>query len=196
MTIETLNFEDFKKLALRTESKVDSAQIDSTEFMTLLEIFISVGTLLDYTKKGIFYNNYSKHDDNFESLLKDLERSISMLRLNVHEKPTGHKRETHSALNFRLIHGLLGAMTESAEIGEHLLKYLRTGEIDKAGIGEEFSDSDWYKAITYDELELEEPVTRQNVIDKLRVRFPDKYNDDDAANRRLDQERKELEKNI
>ena len=77
-----------------------------------------------------------------------------------------------------------------------MLKYITTGEVDKVGIGEEFSDIDWYKAITFDELQLEENTCRTNVINKLKVRFPDKYDDAAAANRNLEEERKKLEENL
>lgn len=45
---------------------------------------------------------------------------------------------------------------------------------------------------TYAKLNAEQQM--QNNIDKLRVRFPDKFNDFDANNRSLHLERKELEK--
>lgn len=99
-------------------------------------------------------------------------------------------------MDFRLVHGLLGVVTESAEIAEHLTSYLGDGTVDPAGIGEEFSDVDWYKAVTFNRLNLSEEQCRTNVINKLKVRFPDKYSDEHAANRNLDSERQQLEMNI
>lgn len=187
-----LSFQEFTQLALRTESKVTSANLNVQAFMDLLELFITVGTLLDYTKKGIFYNNYTKYDENYEALVNKLMAKVA----DFHSSSEKYSRVNHDSLNFRLIHGLLGAVTESSEIAEHLLKYITTGEIDKVGIGEEFSDIDWYKAITFDELQLEENTCRTNVINKLKVRFPDKYDDAAAANRNLEEERKKLEENL
>ena len=189
---DELRFEDFKTLALRTESKIDSASINMDAFTTLIELFVKVGTLLDYMKKGIYYKNYSKYDENYAQLVNELNEKFAQFLTANSDK----EREDFNGLNYRIIHALLGAMTESSEIAEHLHKYLVDGTVDAAGIGEEFSDSDWYKAIGFDELKLSEVVCRQNVIDKLMVRFPDAYSDELAANRDLESERKELEKNI
>jgi len=189
---KTLTFPEFTQLALRTESKVESGNINAEAFMDLLEIFITVGTLLDYTKKGIFYNNYTKYDENYLTLIDKLMRKTA----DFHRSSGKYSRVNYDSINFRVVHGLLGAVTESSEMAEHLLNYIKTGEIDKVGIGEEFSDSDWYKAIIFDELGLEESVCRTNVINKLKVRFPDKYDDAAAANRNLEAEREKLGENL
>lgn len=187
-----MDFKVFTEQALRTESKVTSAPLNVESFKALLKMFITVGTLLDYTKKGIFYNNYAKLDENYRELMTKLNDSTA----EYINSDLAAARAPVSDINFRVLHGLLGAMTESSEIAEHLLNYLETGVVDRAGIAEEFSDSDWYKAITFDELALDEVVSRQNVVDKLRVRFPTAYSDADAAERNLEKERSELEKNV
>lgn len=187
-----LTFERFTEQALRTESKVNEVQINIEDFKNLLKLQITVGTLLDYMKKGIFYNNYTKYDANYDQLMNDLYNIVT----NAMPLSPGERIVQDNPPNYRVVHGLLGAVTESAEIAEHLLKYVQDGTLDKAGIGEEFSDHDWYKAITFDELVLDENVCRQNVINKLRIRFPDAYNDEAAASRDLTAERKELEKNL
>lgn len=189
---QELTFEKFQTLALRTESKIDTANINLPAFISLTKLFIKIGTLLDYTKKGIYYKNYAKYDDNYAQLVNDINDEFATF-LSLNE--TGN-RDTHTDLNFRLVHALLGAMTESSEIAEHLHKYLIDGTVDAAGIGEEFSDHDWYKAIGFDELDLSEHICRRNVINKLMVRFPNAYSDELAANRDLESERKELEKDI
>lgn len=187
-----MNFEEFTKNALRTESVITNANINMDEFKTLVDIFITVGTLLDYTKKGIFYNNYSKFDDNYIPLVERLNDQVSELlesgrkdRVNVEQSET---------LNFRVVHGLLGIMTESSEIAEHLLTHLNTGEIDPVGIIEEISDGNWYNSILCDELDLDFEKGLENVISKLRIRYPEKFDETMAANRNLEAERKELEK--
>lgn len=187
-----MNFEEFTKNALRTESVITNANINMDEFQTLIDIFITVGTLLDYTKKGIFYNNYSKFDDNYIPLVERLNDQVSELlesgrkdHVNVEQSDT---------LNFRVVHGLLGCMTESVEIAEHLLTHLSTGEIDAIGIQEEFNDFNYYQALGHDELGLNFEKGLENVISKLRIRYPDKFDEVLAANRNLEAERRELEK--
>lgn len=186
-----MSFEEFTNLAIRTESVVEEASVDIPSFKSLLEMFVIVGTLLDYTKKGIFYNNYSKYDDNYVSLVQALNDKF----LEFVESSCDGER-VQQKLDYRLIHGLLGAITESSEIAEHLISYLDSGAVDKAGILEECGDSDWYKAILFDHLNISENTSRTNVIEKLKVRFPDKYSDDAAANRNLSEERKKLENNV
>lgn len=184
-----MKFEEFQQLALRTEPPISPIDMDVEGVKKLLEMYIGVGNLLDYTKKGIFYKNYTKYDDNYAELINGLNENL----LEFLEQKTERKEVD---VNFRILHGLLGAITEASEIAMILLKYLETGEIDRANVGEEFSDSDWYKAIAYDELKLDEVTTRTNVINKLRIRFPDKFSDEAAANRDLSAERKALEENI
>lgn len=186
------SFESFTQLALRTESKVSDANINIASLSDLLELFILTGTLLDYAKKGIFYNNYSKYDENYKILTTQLAETLQSFQQRSSSLPKGQVNH----LNFRILHGLLGTATEASEIAELLLDYIKTGEIDEVGISEEFSDIDWYKAVTFDELSLDENTCRQNVINKLKVRFPDKYSDSAAADRNLDAERKMLEQNL
>ena len=186
-----LSFKHFTNLAIRTESKIEEASIDLKSFKNLLEMFVIVGTLLDYTKKGIFYNNYNKYDDNYIQLVNALNEKF--MEFIEDSSTESRKREK---LDYRLIHGLLGTITESSEIAEHLIQYLQFGSTDKVGIAEEYGDLDWYKAILFDHLGLNETTSRSNVIEKLRVRFPDKYSDEAAANRKLDEERKKLENDV
>lgn len=185
-----MNFEEFTQQALRTESLVESANINMKALVDILDLYIAAGTVLDYFKKGIFYNNYTKYDENYVELVERMNDALARFIDNKEE------RHNLAGLDFRLVHGLLGVVTESAEIAEHLTNYLEDGTVDPAGIGEEFSDVDWYKAVTFNRLNLSEEQCRTNVINKLKVRFPDKYSDEHAANRNLDSERQQLEMNI
>lgn len=190
--MEQLTFTEFTEQALRTESQITEAKINHGSFIALLDLFIAVGTLLDYTKKGIFYNNYAKYDEFYKELMFKLQSGM----LDLQRAESEGELVTSSAYNFRVLHGLLGAMTEASELAEHLKAIAEGGAVDVAGISEEFSDIDWYKAIIFDEFNLSETVARTNVINKLKVRFPDKYSHDSALNRNLGSERTELEKNI
>ncbi len=186
-------FENFTKQALRTESVIDNAAINLPAFKSLLDIFITTGTLLDYFKKGIFYKNYSKYDENYITLVNQLNDNV----LEFIESNTNHERVDVDNLNFRLVHGLLGCITESSEVAEHLLKYLEDGTIDRVGISEEaIGDIGWYQAILVDELKIDHTQALTNVINKLKVRFPEKYSDDLAANRNTGKEREKLEEKI
>lgn len=189
---EQLSFKEFTDLALRTESKIDGASFNYPAFIALLDLFITVGTFLDYTKKGMFYNNYTKYDEQYKELLHKLHSGM----LTLQNAESEGERVLSTEYNFRVIHGLLGAVTEASELCEHLKSYMLNGKVDTAGIAEEFSDGDWYKAIMFDELGVDEQTARRNVINKLKVRYPEKYSDVSALNRDIATERKELEQNM
>jgi uncharacterized protein YabN with tetrapyrrole methylase and pyrophosphatase domain len=60
-------------------------------------------------------------------------------------------------------------------------------------VAEEVGDTLWYLAIVCRHLGMSfEQIMQQN-IEKLRARFPDKFNQDDALNRDLNKERQTLE---
>lgn len=189
---EQLSFKEFTELALRTESKIDGVTFNYTGFIALLDLFITVGTFLDYTKKGMFYNNYTKYDEKYKELMHRLHSGM----LTLQNAESEGERTFSADYNVRVIHGLLGAVTEASELCEHLKEHMLTGTIDTVGISEEFSDCDWYKAVAFDELGIDEQTARRNVINKLTVRYPEKYSNEYASNRDTATERKELEKNM
>ena len=100
-------------------------------------------------------------------------------------------------INPRVFHGVIGIATEAGELVEIVNDNLTNGiEIDPVHVGEESANGDigWYNAILNDALNLDWEQGLKNNIDKLRVRYPEKYTDECAENRDLASERKELEK--
>jgi NTP pyrophosphatase (non-canonical NTP hydrolase) len=98
-------------------------------------------------------------------------------------------------ISFRIEHAAMGIATESGEIMDAVKKAKICGEkLDKVNLIEEAGDLMWYLAILADEL----GVTFENIweknIAKLKTRFPDKYNSENAKNRDLKKERDILEK--
>lgn len=94
----------------------------------------------------------------------------------------------------RLLHAGMGFCTEAGEFQDALKRFIFYGKtVDETNLVEELGDLMWYIAIACDALgvSLEEVMEKNNR--KLRTRFPDKFNEGDALNRNLDQERKELE---
>jgi len=89
----------------------------------------------------------------------------------------------------------LGMQTEAAEISDVFKKKLAYNkDIDWVNVKEEIGDLMWYimNLCTFNNFDLEEIL--QTNIDKLRVRFPEKFTEENALNRNLEQERKTLEK--
>lgn len=191
-----LTFEEFVPLALRTESTIpeEGVQIDLEMLTLLLEMQVTIGTLLDYMKKGIFYNNYTKFDTHSVELLhrlRNLQITADTATL------VGRTTVLPNELNFRVLHGILGSATENSELVEVLIKHLQDPEaqIDTVNVSEEIADDDWYKAILVDELNIDRSVSLFRVIEKLKTRYPEKFSAALAANRDLETERRKLEGN-
>lgn len=85
-----------------------------------------------------------------------------------------------------LIHAGLGLAGEAGEFVDAVKKYaIYNKPLDKANLIEELGDLLWYIALACDTLGIDmDEVAKQN-IDKLLLRYPDKYTDE-LASRRLD----------
>jgi NTP pyrophosphatase (non-canonical NTP hydrolase) len=94
----------------------------------------------------------------------------------------------------RLLHAAIGFATEAGEILQALHDYVYLGTpLDPIHLVEEGGDVFWYAAIYADSLS----VTFENIQDrnnrKLRARYPDKFEQDQALTRDLDAERRALD---
>ena len=93
------------------------------------------------------------------------------------------------------IHMIMGMMTELGELMDCFKKNLAYGkEIDWVNVDEEGGDLTWYFAnfCRLNGIDFYAMIERN--INKLRVRYPEKFTEDNANNRNLQAERKVLEK--
>jgi len=96
--------------------------------------------------------------------------------------------------NPRILHAAIGLVTESGELIDAIKKQTFYGkELDVVNIKEEAGDLLWYLAILFDELGTDFETEMDRVINKLKVRFPDKFTEQDAFERNLKEERETLE---
>ena len=96
----------------------------------------------------------------------------------------------------RLLHACMGMQTETAEFTDALKKSIFYGKtLDVVNLKEELGDLLWYVSIAMDELGTSYEAEMQRVINKLKLRYPEKFTEHDAVNRNLDAERKLLEGN-
>jgi NTP pyrophosphatase (non-canonical NTP hydrolase) len=105
------------------------------------------------------------------------------------------KRLTDS--NIRLTHAAFGLTTETGELVDNLKKHIFYGSvIDIANIKEEVGDLMWYINIILDVFDwsLEEVLELNN--SKLMKRYGEKFSEECAIHRNLDEERKILEDDI
>lgn len=92
------------------------------------------------------------------------------------------------------LHMVLGIQTEAAEIADVYKKHIAYGkDLDLVNVKEEIGDILWYIAnlCTLKGWDLGEIL--QSNIDKLEIRYPEKFTNENALNRDLKEERKVLE---
>lgn len=94
----------------------------------------------------------------------------------------------------RLLHAAMGLSTESGEFVDAMKKNIFYGKpIDRTNLKEELGDLFWYMAIAADALGTTfEELQRVN-IEKLKFRYPDKFDAGYALARNLAEERRILE---
>lgn len=92
----------------------------------------------------------------------------------------------------KLFHYVIGIITEANEMVSALVQGAN-GSLDDVNMGEENSDIFWYQARIADLLGQDMDTQRQMNIDKLKVRFPNKFTEESANIRDLQAERKILE---
>ena len=94
----------------------------------------------------------------------------------------------------RLLHAALGLVTEAGEFADMLKKHIYYGkELDLVNAKEEVGDSMWYAGVAIDVLKTTFDEVLTVNIEKLRKRYPEKFDADAAINRDVDAERKLLE---
>lgn len=98
-------------------------------------------------------------------------------------------------LNLRLMHYSMGLCTEAAEVQDMLKKVFIYGkDFDPVNLKEELGDIMWYMARICAACGWEFEELAQLNIDKLKLRYGDKFTKHAALNRDLKTERELLEK--
>jgi NTP pyrophosphatase (non-canonical NTP hydrolase) len=93
-----------------------------------------------------------------------------------------------------LLHGVLGLITEAAELADVLKKQHAYGKpIDRVNLKEELGDVLWYLPLLCRALDTDmESIAEMNIA-KLKLRYPNKFSKEDAITRNLAAERRLLE---
>ena len=94
----------------------------------------------------------------------------------------------------KLLHGALGLATESGELIDQLKKHLFYGKpLDVVNLKEEGGDAVWYVPVICDFLGISMQDMLKVNIEKLRIRYPERFTEDKALIRDLFAERASLE---
>lgn len=93
------------------------------------------------------------------------------------------------------LHMILGMLTEIGELADVFKKNIAYQKpIDWINVEEEIADILWYLCNFCNINNINIENSMQNNINKLKVRFPEKFTTFHALNRNLEDERKQLEK--
>ena len=182
-----MELKEYVENATRTESLVDAVVVNPELLGAVMQLFIASGNMLDQIKKHAFYGksyDQEKFIGEFKNIvgsLDQLKTAIRMDALDV-EGPVG--------IDPRVFHSVVGIATEATELMEALTRE----DVDRVNLLEEFGDLNWYQAIGIDALEGDFHNVLVTNIDKLRARYPDKFDSDKAINRDLEAEREILER--
>lgn len=185
MTLQT-----FVKDATRTESRIEKVTINPVVFAQIATVIIAFGSILDQMKKHTFYKkpyDVSKIGEH----LNHAHQAISDFAYEFQYNWPLPQNEYTMGVNPRYFHAIVGTVTEAVELLEAL--DLNSPELDTVNLLEEFGDLNWYEAIGIDEAGGSLDQVLDRVIAKLRARFPDKFNSEQAINRDLVKERAILE---
>jgi hypothetical protein len=106
-----------------------------------------------------------------------------------------HKRLEYTP-TVMILHALMGITTECGELMDQLKKHLIYGKsLDYVNIMEEDGDLRWYLSLLETACNYTADKAQDRNIEKLRARFPNRFNEIDALSRNLEKERQILEGN-
>ena len=185
---------ELAKLAIRTESHVSDLNGQEAQLVAALELAIIAGQILDQVKRKIFYGEKGAYKPAMLNQAAEQLAKIEAFNYTADEFVELAGVAPVQSPNTRVVHGIVGVMTEGAELGEALLQYLKTGEFDAVNLIEETADVEWYTAVLQDALNFPLEGMYQFLIAKLAARYGDKFTDEAAIIRDIGNERDVMER--
>ncbi|WP_052119849.1 MazG nucleotide pyrophosphohydrolase domain-containing protein [Inquilinus limosus] len=176
---------DFIDLALRTKADTFFPAPAVIQDMAVLLVTIAIAAEeLDRCKKSLFYGKPYETAD-FGDLV---------VFLKDHVLTDGGVIPTEYEGDVDLLHGVVGLATELGELITPLVnEWMKDEEIDRVNLVEEIGDLLWYQALVLKVLGSDFATASDKVVNKLRIRYPEKFTEDQALNRNLEEERAVLE---
>lgn len=181
------DWEEYSKDAMRTESTIEQVRLNPVFFLSVLEVAIAAGNMLDQMKKHAFYEK----DYDVDSIVANFHQIVSGLDGIKGSVAELESNETNFEIDPRIFHAIVGISTESTELLEAL--DINGTNIDAINLLEESFDIDWYQFILMSALGGNLENVWDKGIEKLKLRYPDKFTNKNATNRDLDAERTVLD---
>lgn len=167
---------DYIKEVMRTASgEFHGGKVGAVLFENRANVCVGYSEALDSVKKTLFYGKADPHS--CLHYTSDLPMSDSKF----------------AVFNTDILHGIIGAHTETGELLKALLEGANLQILDYVNIKEEVGDVLWYLALIANACGFTLEDAMQTNIAKLRKRYPEKFTEDDAINRDVDAEREALE---
>lgn len=191
-----MDLEEYTSAAIKTESTLSEFKTNENRLLSILEVLISTGNMLDMVKKNIFYGKEIDSNKFFEYSQKTLESLHSIEIYSVGSKLPKEQNTLsvqQNDIDPRVAHGIIGIHTESTELLEALYAKLTTGKLDAVNTAEEIGDISWYTAILLDSIGQDWDKVMNTNLKKLKARYGDSFESDNAINRDIELERKILE---
>lgn len=192
-----MNIDAYIKDALRSEKPLLQVRSNSAFLHMVLELLVQAGTIADMLKKEVVYGK--PHDpEAWRSAVEAIGWDVVHLSntLGGAAKVTNELVPIHP----RLLHAALGVTGESAELLEEMLDASADNRpLDYVNAAEEAGDTMWYLALWLDALRdagvAPDAVLTAN-IDKLKVRYPEKFSLAASEQRDTVAEREQLERSV
>jgi len=191
--------QEYVKNCTRTERVLDpDAQVNIALLLQVFELQKQVGDIADCLKKIIFYGLDAKEVGLVPKTMfagREIEKTLEKIYEQIID---GKTEELPIKGDFtRHLHAILGVITESGELAEGTTKYVTcqekmTLEEFKLNVFEELGDLSWYKGIACDYFGFDLTDIQEKNIAKLKVRFPEKFSQDQVVNRDLKAEQAAL----
>lgn len=119
----------------------------------------------------------------FKDYIKEIKKTESSSSSN----------EVRATNKIRLLHAIMGLVTEAGELMDALKRHVYYGEeLDYVNIVEELGDISYYMGMAIDDVGVDLDYVINKNISKLRKRYNGEFSKDKALNRDLEAERKLL----
>lgn len=160
-------------------------KLNNWELLEILDSYITNATLVEDCKKTLFYGK--KISANLDVALTWNDRSPMPFPPEMAQDP----------VNKEIAHGILGICGESSELAEMLYnEMMGEGTIDRTKLVSEVGDVLWYIALILRNLGVNFEQAMAFNLQKLKTRYPEKFDEDLAINKDVDSENQEAEKTL
>lgn len=194
-----MNDQAYRDAVCRTESVVDqSTTMPVDGVVEILATIEQLSNILDTYKKSVFYGADVVPQDNMRRVA-NTQSSLAEVTNLVRQSMEGRSPVQSTNVDMRLVHALMGMVTETGELAGALLQALTLNKVTddiRTNILEEMGDYNWYQAIALDTLGVDFASLRNANIAKLKQRYGDKFSKDSAINRDTNTEMDALKREV